>query len=107
MGGSVDFVTDVDTIDGRIVVRVIGELDMATLPSFEEVLSSVPSESDVVIDLSECTFLDSSGIGAITQAMARTARLSIVASEPSMVRVLEITALDTMVDVHASLDDVR
>ena len=107
MGEGVDFATAVETVDDRVVVRVTGELDMATVSSFEASLSSIEPDRHVVIDLSDCTFLDSSGIGAITRGVARAPRLSIVATEPSIIRVLEITALDTMVTVHASLDAVR
>jgi anti-anti-sigma regulatory factor len=32
-------------------------------------------------------------------------RLSIVATDPAILRVLEITALDTVVSIHPSLDD--
>jgi hypothetical protein len=43
----------------------------------------------------------------VIAATARSApRVSVVATDPSVLRVLEITAVDTMVSVHASLDDV-
>ena len=44
---------------------------------------------------------------AIASAARRHRRVSIVATDPAILRVLEITALDTMLPVHASLDDVR
>jgi anti-sigma B factor antagonist len=103
----VDFGTVVETLDDCVVVRVAGELDMATVASFETALRSVEGASHVVLDLGECTFLDSSGIGAIANAAAGVPRFSVVAAESSILRVLEITALDTRVRVYPSLDDAR
>ena len=68
---------------------------------------STASGSHLAIDLSACTFLDSSGMRAIAAAAERHPRVSIVATDPGILRILEITALDTMLPVHASLDEVR
>jgi anti-anti-sigma factor len=97
----------VDTLDDCVVVRVEGDLDMATAASFDETVDSTASDSHLAIDLSACTFLDSSGMRAIAAAAKRHPRVSIVATDPGILRVLEITALDTMLAVHASLEEVR
>ena len=97
----------VDTLDGCVVVRVEGDLDMASATSFDETVESTPSGSDLAIDLSACTFLDSSGMRSIAAAAERHPRVSIVATDPGILRILEITALDTMLPVHASLDEIR
>ena len=107
MGGGVEFAADVETLADCVVVRVSGELDMASTPEFEATLVSVTPDVPIVIDLGGCTFLDSTGIGAIAAAVKRSPRVSIVATSPAIVRVLEITALDTMVAVHPTLDDAR
>ena len=97
----------VDMLDDCVVVRVEGDLDMANAASFDETVGSTASDSHLAIDLSACTFLDSSGMRSIASAARRHRRVSIVATDPAILRVLEITALDTMLPVHASLDDVR
>jgi anti-sigma B factor antagonist len=97
----------VDTIDDCVVVRVEGDLDMATATSFDETIESTAGDSHLAIDLSACTFLDSSGMRSIAAAAKRHSRVSIVATDAGILRILEITALDTMLPVHASLDDVR
>ena len=97
----------VETLDDCVVVRVEGDLDMATAASFDETVESTTSDSHLAIDLRECTFLDSSGMRSIAAAAKRHHRVSIVAVDPGILRVLEITALDTMLPVHASLDEVR
>lgn len=100
-----DFAVDVERRADCVVVRVAGELDMAAADAFEDAMSPVVSSTPhVVVDLSECTFVDSAGMRVITATIGQAERLSIVASEPGVLRVLEITAVDTMAPVHPSLD---
>lgn len=102
-----DFGVEVDRIDDSVLVRVEGELDMASAPRFDESLLSVAEGSSLVIDLSACTFLDTSGMRAIVDAASRASEASIVATHPAVLRMLEISALDTRLSVHSSLDDAR
>jgi anti-sigma B factor antagonist len=94
--------------DGVVVVRVEGELDMATSDRFEEALGAPAPGGRLVIDLTECTFLDSSAVrllvGAARAADESAGRVSLVARDPGILRVLEIAAVDTMLPVHDSLD---
>lgn len=87
---------------------VTGELDLATAPRLAEVLSAVAAPV-VVLDLSDCTFLDSAGIRALmgtARALAEAGRgLRVVTRDAGILRLLEITGVDTLVQVHPSLDD--
>jgi anti-sigma B factor antagonist len=93
---------------GIVVVRVEGELDLATCASFEGALGPAEAGGRLVIDLTECTFLDSSAVrllvGAVRDADESGGKVSLVASDPGILRVLEIAAVDTMLPVHESLD---
>jgi anti-sigma B factor antagonist len=93
---------------GAVVVRVEGELDMATSERFEEALGAPEGGGKLVIDLTECTFLDSSAVrllvGAVRAADEAEGTVSLVANDPGILRVLEIAAVDTMLPVHESLD---
>lgn len=106
MGEQGTFAVEVETLGDLAVVRVAGELDLAAAGPFEQALAGAAGSSRVVIDLGGCTFLDSGGVRAIAAAARDADGVSIVASDPAIVRVLEITGLDTMVAVHPSLDDV-
>jgi anti-sigma B factor antagonist len=93
---------------GATVVRVEGELDMATSSSFEEVLDAEDLGEQLVIDLTDCTFLDSSAVRLLVEA-ARAAQqangnVSLVTGDPGIRRVLEIAAVDTILPVHDNLD---
>jgi len=63
----------------------------------------------VVIDLSGCTFLDSAGMRVLlagARGLSATGRsLRVVASDPRILRVLEITAVDTLIAVHPTVED--
>jgi anti-sigma B factor antagonist len=91
-----------------VVVRVEGDLDMATSPRLEEALESAGTAKRVVIDLTECTFLDSSALRLlIASARARESEdgsIELVVTNPRILRVLEITAVDTVLPVHDSLE---
>jgi anti-anti-sigma factor len=91
-----------------VVVRVFGELDMATCPRVEDAISSAPSTARVVIDLTSCTFVDSSGVRVLVAAQrdvtAEGGRVELVATEPGILRVLEITSVDTVITVHSTLE---
>ena len=94
--------------EGAVVVRVEGELDMATSGGFEDAIADAAPVNRLVIDLTECTFLDSSAVRVLV-ATARAAgaegrTVALVAQDPGILRVLEIAAVDTMLAVHDTLD---
>jgi anti-anti-sigma factor len=94
---------------GSSVVRVDGELDLATKQHLEEAVEGADASGHLVIDLTACTFLDSSAVGVLIStahtAHAVGGNLSLVASDPGLLRVLEIAAVDTVLPVHRTLDE--
>jgi anti-sigma B factor antagonist len=89
-------------------VHVIGDLDLATAPLLEAAVADMEVTSDLILDLTECGFLDSSGMRVLVgvhQRSAADARVDLVASDAGVVRALQIARLDTMFAVHASLED--
>jgi anti-sigma B factor antagonist len=93
---------------GTSIVRVNGELDMATTPELQEVVDRVEPAGKLVIDLTSTTFLDSSAVRLLV-ATARASgeaggAVSLVASDAGILRVLEIAAVDTMLPVHPTLE---
>jgi anti-sigma B factor antagonist len=106
---SADFAVHAETTPaGVVVVRVSGDLDLATAPQLEEVLATLPPGSRVVIDLGACTFLDSTGVRVLAAAAGSDAtddgRLDLVVVDQGVARVLEITSVETLFDIHPSLE---
>jgi len=58
--------------NGRAVVVIRGELDLATAPDLETALSELQEAGqDVAVDLRELEFIDSTGLRALVAAHAR------------------------------------
>jgi anti-sigma B factor antagonist len=66
----------VDTIDTTTVLRVRGTLDIATAPGFGIRVAELirRGENDIVIDLSDVTFLDSTGLSVLLNINRRATR---------------------------------
>ena len=90
------------------VVQVHGDLDMATCPQLEDVLQGTDLHKRIVIDLSGCTFLDSSAVRALV-GTARAAEsaggdVALVTSDQGILRVLEIASVEMMLPVHETVE---
>lgn len=94
---------------GGSLVASVGELDLATVGELESTLGHVDLGCRCVIDLAGVTFLDSSALRVLVATIRAAAdaggTVELVAPEPGIARVLEIAAIDTLVTIHASLDD--
>jgi anti-sigma B factor antagonist len=105
------FQCDVFYADGRAIVSVRGEVDVATAPALlnESLAALTLPITAVRIDLRHCTFLDSSGIGALLSALRMADEQDIafsLASVPGQVlRVIEATGLTEMFGVTTDVAD--
>ena len=93
--------------DGTRVVAVAGEIDLYTAPEFERALEpNGGAGGRVVVDLSDCTFLDSTGLGVLVQAHRRidSNALLIVANGLEVLRAFEVTGLDRHFVLHPTLE---
>ena len=97
--------------DDVVIAHVAGELDIAEASmTGDRITEAVPSAAHgVVIDFSQLTFIDSSGIAMLFQLVrhvsARRQELRVVA-EPGgpVARVLDIVEFERAAPVHADLD---
>ncbi len=98
--------------DRAEVVRVSGEVDLYTVPDFDGALKEAVEKGDstVIVDLSQISYLDSSGLSSLISAYRRLSAgggtMFVVASavNPSVRRALEITRLDALVNVCDSFE---
>ena len=98
--------------DTTTVVRVAGELDMYTAPSFEQALTPVLADGTqrVVVDLSKCEFLDCSALGILVAARASLdgkTELVLVATDPNILRVFQITGFDRVFTIKRAIPTTR
>src|SRR6185312_5874347 len=88
-------------IDPDGVVYLSGELDMAIADSFCQGLLSSLNGQRPVLDLSELTFLDSSGIRAILQVARMSGQAVVLRNiRPNILRVLEVTGVNESLGVR-------
>ena len=92
--------------DGRAVVTVRGELDLATAPELETaVMERLDAGQDVVVDLRELEFMDSSGlrvlVAAHTRAADGSAGFAIVrpAEGSEVARILDIAGIEGQLEI--------
>jgi anti-anti-sigma factor len=98
---------------GVRTISVRGELDLSTAPELEGPLEQAlaSGEGSVLIDLSECEFIDSTGIALIVRGWQRldsgdNGRALVICSQNDQVRrVLEITGLEISIPVHMTRDE--
>jgi anti-sigma B factor antagonist len=106
MAGAVKpFAIRIQESGGTATIELDGELDIATTPTAEAELRRVEQGgvAVVVIDLRGLTFMDSTGLRLLVSADARARdgehRLVIVRGPAPVQRVLELTGLDTRLEV--------
>ncbi|HKU68206.1 MAG TPA: STAS domain-containing protein [Candidatus Baltobacteraceae bacterium] len=93
-----------------IIYRLHGSLDLATAPSLRAALIEAANEGkhDIIVDLTELEFLDSTGLGALIGAHRRAlengGRVRLIVREGPISRLLNITGLMRIFAVYASLD---
>jgi len=103
------FGIEMDADDGAVVLRLRGELDMASTPRLKEALRAALERrpSMLAVDLSELGFIDSVGIGALIGAAPRAASAgcSFVLRSPrrSVQRVLRLTGVEQLLAIEPEL----
>jgi len=92
------------------VIAVGGDLDMSAAPDLRATIHAALEDGAVtlVVDLSQATFIDSTGIGTLMAALNRLkasgGSLELVCSEPNLLRVFEIVGLNRRLSIHSTTD---
>jgi len=98
-----------ETQNGTVVFAVRGCLDIATTPSVKGALVEATGEGkrDVIVDLTNLEFLDSTGLSALIGAQRRSqehgASIRVVVREGPIQRLFNITGLVRVFAVYHTL----
>lgn len=93
------------------VISLAGEIDLYTAPEFKQQLLGVIGQGagDVVVDLSETTFIDSTTLGVLAGGVKRLrmrdGQLSLVCSDRNITKIFEITGLDKVFTIYPTRDE--
>jgi anti-sigma B factor antagonist len=96
---------------GWTVLTVSGEIDIATAPSLRERLHALLAEGKhrLIVDLDDVGFLDSTALGVLVGALKRArmedGEVRIACAQPRVLKVFEITRLDSAFDLFDSVDE--
>jgi anti-anti-sigma factor len=100
-----------------LVISVRGELDLATAPELSKVLKQdLPGEAPILINLTDCEFIDSTGIAVIVRAwQQRQARdgegpgasgqIGLCGPDKQVSRLLEVTGVGTAISVFGDCNE--
>ena len=116
MGGDGTLAIDFEIEDRKVdddthIVAVAGEIDLFTAPEFKQRVSAPLDEgrTQVVVDLTDTTFIDSSSLGVLIGAHRRLRRLEgqlvIVCSNDAIAKTFRITGLDGVFTIVPTLDE--
>ena len=93
-----DFDARTHAVDGTELVRISGELDLATAPLLEEALRERGDRTHVVVDAADLAFVDVVGVEALVRCHQRLVEegggLLVQHPSPALKRVLELTGLE-------------
>jgi anti-sigma B factor antagonist len=106
-----------DVDDHTHVITVTGEIHVSTAPEFSRRLNAAIArgKTGLVLDLTPTEFIDSTGLSVLLNGLRKVTRqrgrMALVCSNPTVLRLFEITRLDTTFDIRptreAALASVR
>jgi anti-sigma B factor antagonist len=109
---AIDFeIADRKVDDDTHVVAVTGEIDLFTAPEFKQRMSAPidAGRSNLVVDLSGTTFIDSSSLGVLIGAHRRLklrgGSLVVACDDDAIVKTFKITGLDGVFTVVPTVGD--
>lgn len=93
------------------VVIPAGEVDMSSAPKLRRKLDELLDDgfANLVIDLTEVTFFDSSGlavlVGAVKQTKPRGGSIRLAGARPLVLKILELTRLTDLLPTFHTVDE--
>ena len=95
----------VTRVNDTMVVRVDGELDLATAPALWAALERPLADGDqLVLDLSAVTFIDSTGLSVLLRAyqvLGATGTLTVRGPNAQARRLFELAGVESLIDVES------
>lgn len=93
------------------IIEVGGEIDVYTAPSLREAVVEAVDDGyfQLIIDVENVAFLDSTGLGVLVGALKRVrsedGSLDIVCTHERLLKIFQITGLDKVFGLYGSVED--
>lgn len=97
-------------VDGATLITVnAARIDATAAIRFRDTMRDMTTggAGDVIVDLSQVTFVDSSGLGAIVGAMKQldpSRRMHLAGLTPDVDKVFRLTRMDSVFAIHATAE---
>ena len=98
-------VSEEDVGETTRILDACGEIHVSTAPRFSERLNQAIADgkTSLVLDFSRVEFIDSTGLSVLLNGLRRLTRrqgsLALVCTNPTVLRLFEITRLDSTFDI--------
>ncbi len=101
-----------EDLGGYMLVRAQGEVDLSWSQQVRDaILAALRRGDGVGVELSQVTYIDSSGIAALVEgfqsARAKGKRFALIAASAPVLAVLQLARLDKVFPLFASVDEAR
>ncbi len=99
----------VEEKEGYHTVTPVGELDIYTVPLFRKVILKVEGDlkKGVILDLSQMSFVDSSGIGALIETYqkitSKNGEIVFILDNPRIMKIFKLVKLDRVFKIFPNL----
>jgi|GEM_PF-73178 len=103
--------TQIVEVKGMKVLHLSGHIDTYSLPLFRESMAQMLDEVEhnLIIDMHNVKYMDSSGFGVLISAIKRlipkAGTINLIGSSSAICRLMHITHLDTIISLHQNIDD--
>lgn len=104
---------ELERTDDTCVVSLSGEVDVYTSPALKErLIESVDSGcSNILVDMSNVAFIDSSGLGVLVSGLRRVkergGNMRLVCTKDSILKIFRITGLDKVFPIFSDMEEAR
>ena len=94
-----------------VILDISGEIDLYNAPEIKDIINKLIEQKryNVVINLKDVTYIDSSGIGALISSLSNLKKyqggLKIINVFASVRKVFELTKLTSFFDIYDNEDD--
>jgi len=97
---------------GYSVISLVGEVDLHFSPKArEEILSTLKNKENILVDLSEVSYIDSSGIASLVEGYQMSKKsgqsFGLLSVSNAAMQVLKLARLDSVFPIYNSIDDAK